>query len=158
MNRAERNKFEKILTTFFNEIHKIYTDGNFREESFYPALKELIEDCSRFFQKETSVNVLVVPRKTEAGIPDFRVGKNGEIIGYVEAKPPDASIGEFEGSEQIKRYRASLPNLILTNFLEFRLYRSSHLINKVEVGRQFTLRSLKSPPSPEKLEIGRAHV
>jgi type I restriction-modification system DNA methylase subunit len=40
----------------------------------------------------------------------------------------------------------------LTNFLEFRLYRSSRLINKVEVGRQFTLKSLKSPPSPEKLD------
>lgn len=37
MNKAERAKLEKFLTTYFKEIHKIYTDGDFREESFYPS-------------------------------------------------------------------------------------------------------------------------
>lgn len=72
---------------------------------------------------EAEAKVLVLPRKTEAGIPDFRIGKNGEIVGYIEAKTPDTNLGEVEDSEQLKRYRESLPNLILTNFLEFRLYR-----------------------------------
>ena len=36
--------------------------------------------------------------------------------------------------------------------MEFRLYRFGHPVDKVQVGRQFTLRSLKSPPSPEKLD------
>ena len=47
MNKKERGKLEKTLTTYFKEIHKIYTDGNFREESFYPSSKRLIEDCSK---------------------------------------------------------------------------------------------------------------
>ena len=152
MDKKERAKLEKSLTTYFKEIHKIYADGDFREESFYPSFKQLIEDCSQLVQKQVGVNVLVAPRKTEAGIPDFRVGKNGEIIGYVEAKPPDTNLEEIEDSEQLKRYRDSLPNLILTNFLEFRLFRFGDRIDKVAVGRQFTLRSLKSPPSPEKID------
>src|SRR4030043_960266 len=125
MDKKQGAKLEKSLGTYFNEIHKIYTNGDFREEIFYPSFKRLIEDCSQLYQTQSGVNVLVAPRKTEAGIPDFRIGKNGEIIGYIEAKPPDTTLEEIEESEQLKRYGDSLPNLILTNFLEFRLYRFS---------------------------------
>lgn len=147
MNKTEQARLEKSLAAYFKGIHKIYTNGDFREESFYPSFKRLIEDCSKICQTQAGVNVLVAPRKTEAGIPDFRIGKNGEIVGFIEAKPPDADLGEIEDSEQLKRYRDSLPNLILTNFLGFRLYRHGTPIDKVQVGRQFTLRGLKSPPS-----------
>ena len=153
MNRAERGKLEKACSTYFKEIHKIYTGDDFREESFYPAIKILIEECSRIFPMQTGAGVLVLPKKTEAGIPDFRIGKNGEIVGYIEAKPPDANLREIEDSEQLKRYRDSLPNLISTNFLEFRLYRYGSPIDKVEVGRHFTLQSLRFPPVPEKLDL-----
>lgn len=153
MNKKQKAQFEKALSSHFKEIHKIYSGGSFREESFYPSLKKLFENCSIPFQMQAEADVLVLPKKTEAGIPDFRIGRNGEIIGYIEAKPPDADLGEIEDSEQLKRYRSYLPNLILTNFLEFRLYRYGNLIDKVEVGRKFTLQSLKHPPSPEKLNI-----
>lgn len=153
MNKTERAKLEKILVGYFKQIHNIYTDGNFREESFYPSFKRLVEDCSQLYQTHSGINALVAPRKTEVGIPDFRIGRDGEIIGYIEAKSPDTDLEEVEDSEQLKRYRDSLPNLILTNFLEFRLYRFGNPVEKVQVGRPFTLRSLKSPPSPERLDL-----
>jgi hypothetical protein len=80
MNETERGKLEKTLITYFKEIHKICTDSNFREESFYPSLKRLFEDCSKLYQAETGVNILVALRKTEPGIPDFRVNRNDETI------------------------------------------------------------------------------
>jgi predicted helicase len=153
MNKSERGKLEKAFSSYFKEIHKIYIVGDFREESFYPSLKSLIEECARLFPMQAGANVLVQPKKTEAGIPDFRIGKNGEIVGYIEAKLPDANLREVKDTEQLKRYRDSLPNLILTNFLEFRLYRYGSPIDKVEVGRQFTLQSLRFPPVPEKLDL-----
>ena len=94
MDKKQGFKLEKSLGVYFKDIHKIYTDGDFREESFYPSFKRLIEDCSKLYQIQAGVNVLVAPKKTEAGIPDFRVGKNGEIIGFIEAKSPDADLGE----------------------------------------------------------------
>ncbi len=151
MKKSEKVKLEKALNSYFKEIHKIYIAGDFREESFYPALKKLIEECSQLFQRQARASVLVLPKRTEAGIPDFRIGKDGEIVGYVEAKTPDSNLNEIEDSEQLKRYRGSLPNLILTNFLEFRLYKHGNPMDKVEVGRRFTLQSLKHPPVPEKL-------
>jgi len=153
MNKTERVKLERALSTHFKEIHKIYTGGDFREESFYSSLKSLIEECSKLFQMQAEASVLVLPKKTEVGIPDFRIGKNGEIVGYIEAKSPDTNLREIEDSEQLKRYRNSLPNLILTNFLEFRLYRYGNSIDNVEVGRQFTLQRVKYPPVPEKLDL-----
>jgi len=96
MNKTEKVKLEKALSAYFKEIHKICTGGSFREESFYPALKVLIEECSRLFPMQAGSNVLVLPKKTEAGIPDFRIGKNGEIVGYIEAKPPDVNSKDIE--------------------------------------------------------------
>ncbi|MFQ6083164.1 MAG: N-6 DNA methylase [Candidatus Aminicenantia bacterium] len=145
-------KLNKILNSYFKEIHKIYISRNFREESFYGSLKILIEECSNLFSLKDEAGVLVQPKKTKVGIPDFLIRTNGEIIGYIEAKTPDEHLLNIEDSEQLKRYRDSLPNLILTNFLEFRLYRYGNLIDKVEVGRQFTLQRLEHPPVPEKLE------
>ena len=153
MNKTEKTKLEKALRAYFREIHTIYAGGNFREESFYPSLKGLMEEYSQLFSLEGGAGVLVQPKKTEAGIPDFLIRKDGDIIGYIEAKTPDTNLLDVEDSEQLKRYRTSLPNLILTNFLEFRLYREGKTIDQVEVGRQFTLKSLKHPPVPEKLEI-----
>ncbi|MCK4256152.1 DNA methyltransferase, partial [candidate division WOR-3 bacterium] len=160
MKTSEKQKLKRALSSYFKEIHIIYTGGNFREESFYSDFKKLIEEVAPLFQNQTEASVLVLPKKTEVGIPDFRVGENGKIVGYIEAKTPDTNLREIENSNQLKRYQDSLPNLILTNFLEFRLYRQfkeknrivSKLISKVEVGRQHTLQSLSLPPIPEKLE------
>jgi len=153
MKRAEKDKLERILNSYFKEIHKIYVAGNFREESFYPSLKELAKECSELFPLQGKAGVLVQPKKTEVGIPDFLIRKNGDIIGYIEAKSPDANLDDAEKSEQLQKYLESLPNLILTNFLEFRLYRNGNLVDKVEVGRQSTLLSLRYPPVPEKLDL-----
>ena len=37
VDKKEKNKLEKFLTDYFKSIHKVYTDGDFREESFYPS-------------------------------------------------------------------------------------------------------------------------
>jgi len=153
MEKAEKDKLEKALSSYFKEIHKIYVAGDFREESFYSILKTLVEQCSQFFPLQSEADVLVQPKKTEVGIPDFLIKRDGDIVGYIEAKSPDMNLDEAEKSEQLRRYRESLPNLILTNFLEFRLYRNGDFVDKVEAGRQSTLLNLKYPPVPEKLDL-----
>jgi len=99
MSKLEKGKLEKAISAYFQEIHQIYTAGDFREESFYPALKKLIEGCSKILSSQTDASVLVLPRRTEVGIPDFRIGNNGEIVGYIEEKPPGADLRELEDSE-----------------------------------------------------------
>jgi len=151
--KKQKDKLKRLLSNYFKEIHKIYVSGGFREESFYPCFKRLVEECSKLVLTEKEASVLVQPKRTEVGIPDFLIRANGEIIGYIETKTPNENLKDVGDSEQLRRYRNSLPNLILTNFLEFRLYRQSNLVQEVEVGRKFILQNLRQPPVPEKLDL-----
>jgi len=48
----------------------------------------------------------------------------GELpVGYIEAKDVGRSLDEIERDEQLRRYRESLSNLILTDYLEFRWFK-----------------------------------
>jgi hypothetical protein len=151
MTNPERAKLRKILTAYLKEIHAIYTGGNFREDSFYPALKDLFENCSHVFSADENTKALVLPKRTEVGIPDFLIRKDGEIVGHIEAKVPDANLHDIENSEQIQRYLNALPNLIVTNFLEFRLYRDGVLVHKTELCSPTALQGLK-PRVPEDVD------
>ena len=151
MDKSEKDKLNKALKKYFEEIYEIYAGGNFSEGSFYDCLKHFIKESGTILGYSTFPFVL--PKRTEVGIPDFFVRKNGEIIGHIEAKGVDKNLENFENTEQLKRYREFLPNLILTNFMEFRLYRDGTLVDRVDVGRQMDLQNFKfEMPSPQNLE------
>lgn len=151
MEKRERDKVERILIAYLKKVHAIYTGGNFREESFYPSLKELFEVCSSLFAAVPGTGVLVLPKRTEVGIPDFLIRKNGEIVGHIEAKLPESTLDDVEKSDQMQRYRDALPNLMLTNLLEFRLYRDGLLIDRVDLCSSTTLHG-PTAPVPEDVE------
>ncbi|MEJ5199212.1 MAG: type ISP restriction/modification enzyme, partial [Anaerolineae bacterium] len=50
------------------------------------------------------------------------------------------------------RYRATFPNLILTNFLEFRLYRDGERVDSALLGRPVVLNQLRMAPPAEGVE------
>jgi hypothetical protein len=100
-----------MIDTYIKKIASITKRGDAREESYYPPLAELLEEFSETERKK-KVHVTVLPKKTEAGNPDFRVwdGKHSQV-GYVEAKPPRANLDDIETSDQLKRYISTFPNL-----------------------------------------------
>lgn len=141
-----------ILKSYLEDLFKTSKLGDAREESYYTDLKNLLISFAQYQNKNFSITVL--PKKTEAGNPDFRVwdGK-GKIVGYIEAKDPKTeNLDSVEDSEQLKRYLTTFPNVILTNFFEFRLYRDSQLIEKVQIGRPFIIHQLQSVPPAENEE------
>ena len=121
--------------------------GDAREESYYPTLKDLLNEYAESTYKK-NIHITILPKKTEAGNPDFRVwdGKV-KIVGYIEAKTPDANLDDIEKTEQIKRYKTTFKNFILTNFFEFRLYRDGLLIDKVRIADPMVIYTLKGVPS-----------
>jgi hypothetical protein len=151
INKTEAAKLRKILATYLMEIHKRYHEGDLREESFYSTVEKLFEAVSPLLLSEEEIEIRILPKGTKVGVPDFRIRKNGEIIGHIEAKPPDTNLQDIERSEQIERYRDALPNLILTNLLEFLLYRNGVLVDKVNLCSPIALRGSK-PPVPEDAE------
>lgn len=121
---------KKNFEIYLKEICQKISRGDAREESFYSILAELLNKYGQSIGKRTEVTVL--PKKTEAGNPDFRVWDGqSQLTGYIEAKNPSMELlDQVESSEQIKRYLEAYPNFILTNFFEFRLYRNGNLWGK----------------------------
>ena len=139
-----------IFSTYLKNLAAVTRQGDAREESFYPALADMLKEMARATGK-TDAHVTTLPRPTEGGNPDFRLWNGTDrIIGYVEAKKPtEERLDSIENSEQLKRYRATFPNLILTNFLEFRLYRNGECIQTVQAGRPFILNEVRTTPPLE---------
>ncbi|MGH7771982.1 MAG: N-6 DNA methylase [Candidatus Binatia bacterium] len=140
-----------MIREYLKQIFETSKRGDAREESFYPHLKQLIETFAQSKGKR-GVHITTLPKRTEAGNPDFRIwdGKQ-QIIGYIEAKnPTEENLQHVESSDQLKRYRHTFPNLILTNFLEFRLYRNGERIGSAQIGRPFVVHKLKTVPPVEK--------
>ena len=89
----------------------------------------------------------MLPKQTEAGNPDFRIwdGK-GKIIGYVEAKTPGSRLERVAQSEQLRRYRETFDNVVLTDFLHFVLFREGVEVAHAELGDAVALTLGHVPP------------
>ena len=145
----------QLFTNYLKDLQAVLNRNDGREESLYSALAKLIEAYSlQFLNKKRDVTVL--PRGTVAGNPDFRVwdGKN-HITGYIEAKVPSvSSLDQVASSEQLKRYLGTFPNLILTNFYEFRLYQHGEFVSSVTIAMAVNAINLeKTPPLQNALEF-----
>ncbi len=106
------------------QIEKELEAGNATENTHRPALKALVESLA------SGVTATNEPKRVECGAPDFivtRKAHHGPVtLGYIEAKDVGKPLDEIERSEQLKRYLPALPNLILTDYLEFRWYVDGH--------------------------------
>ncbi|MCK4406035.1 MAG: N-6 DNA methylase [Bacteroidales bacterium] len=139
-----------MLKKYLKDLQDTFNQGDAREESYYKHLENLFLNFAEN-KKIKDVHITILPKKTEAGNPDFRVwdGKN-HITGYIEAKDPSVkNLDRIEDTEQLKRYRTTFPNVILTNFYEFRLYRDGELIEKTFIGRPVIAHKLKTTPPVE---------
>ncbi|MBM4064345.1 MAG: DNA methyltransferase [Planctomycetes bacterium] len=140
-----------MLKSYLKGISEVSSRGDAREESFYSILEDFLQKYAESADRK-NIHITTLPKKTDAGNPDFRIWDgNQHIVGYIEAKAPTTEyLDQTETTDQLKRYLKTFPNLILTNFLEFRLYRNGELIDKVLTGRPFVLHKLKTPPPVEK--------
>ena len=140
-----------MFEIYLKQIFEVAKRGDATESSYYYALANILQTYAESIGKK-KIHITTLPKQTEAGNPDFRVwdGKQ-QIVGYIEAKGPSIEdLDRIEDTEQLKRYLHTFPNLILTNFFEFRLYRNGDLIDKVQIARPFILHELKRIPPLEK--------
>jgi len=107
----------RALGAYRREVARLRASGRATEHSYRPALQTLIEALGG-----DGVRALNEPAHTACGAPDFIVERGGVPVGHVECKDVETHLDRAEAGEQLRRYRDGLPNLILTDYLEFRWY------------------------------------
>ena len=138
-----------MTKNYLSNLFHTYQKGDAREESYYKHLADFISEFSES-QRKKKIDITILPKKTEAGNPDFRVWDGRQkIIGYIEAKDLGVDLDRIEDSEQLERYRSTFPNVILTNFTEFRLYREVEPVAQVSIARPFIIKKLSTVPPLE---------
>jgi len=146
-----------MLDRYLKKIFKISSSGDATEESYYSTLENIFDS---FFESEKVKNgsITALPKKIESNKPDFVVRKERELVGYIEAKDfaKVINLESVENSEQIERYKKDFDNFILTNFVDFWLWRKSEKdwVKKVKIAQSKLIGNFKiAPPleNPEKL-------
>lgn len=131
------SSIEKTLRQYLREVEYALASGQATEHTYRPALKTLLESCGK---EITAINE---PKRVECGAPDFFMERDREVIGFIEAKDVGKDLAEVEKTEQMVRYLEALPNLILTDYLNFRWYQNGTLTlsaRLAEVGPEGKLR------------------
>lgn len=112
------------MQTFTNYIKAIETSlqsGNATEHTYRPGLKTLLESFN------SGIIAVNEPKRIKCGAPDFVITAGQITQGHIEAKDIGVSLTKEAKSQQLKRYFNALPNLILTDYLEFRWYVNGEL-------------------------------
>lgn len=116
------------IANYINEVNKRFKTGISREHSYRGDLQTLLE---------TLVSGIIAtnePARIDCGAPDYVITKKDIPLGYIEAKDLDDNLDDKSHKEQFDRYRNSLNNLIITNYLEFRFYRDGEQVTIIRIG------------------------
>lgn len=119
------------IEEYLDNVNKRYRIGNATEHTFRGDLQQLIESLSPGFRATNE------PKRQSCGAPDYIITKRGIDVGYIEAKDiGDADLAgakKIGNKEQFDRYKASLNNIIFTDYLNFLWYKEAQLVLTVQV-------------------------
>lgn len=115
------------LTDYLRSIDNRFRAGNATEHTYRGDLEALLR------QLTTGVEVTNEPKRVACGAPDYILTRKGMPVGYVEAKDINKPLDSKDYKEQFDRYRKALPNLIITDYLDFRWYKEGEFVQKVQL-------------------------
>ena len=116
------------LEQYIDSIGKRYKLGNATEHSFRGDLQQLIESLV------PEIKATNEPKRQQCGAPDYIITRKGIPLGYIEAKDIGADLGSKNYKEQFDRYKQSLDNLIITDYLTFQLFREGTKVTTISIG------------------------
>jgi predicted helicase len=124
---------------YVDKIHKRYVTGISREHSYRGDLQNLLESLA------PDVTVTNEPARVACGAPDYIITRKIIPVGYIEAKDIGADLNNKTYKEQFDRYRQSLNNLIITDYLTFQLFIDGTIVTTITIaevlGKKIVARS-----------------
>lgn len=116
------------IQEYLSKINIRYKSGISHEHSYRGELQQLIETVV------PDILITNEPTRVACGAPDYIITKKGIPVGYIEAKDVGKPLDSKDYKEQFERYKKSLPNLIITDYLDFWLFRDGKYVTAVRIG------------------------
>ena len=116
------------IQLYIDHLNRRYQLGNATEHTFRGDLQQLIESIVK------DVSATNEPKRISCGAPDYIIMRKEVPVGYIEAKDIGVDLNHKSLKEQFERYKASLSNLIFTDYIDFHFYKEGIFITKIAIG------------------------
>lgn len=120
---------EPFMTTadYILNLNKRYKQGNATEHTFRSDLQVYIESLVPDIQATNE------PKRQACGAPDYVLLRNKIPVGYIEAKDIGVDLSHKSLQNQFKRYKESLENLIITDYINFEFYFEEEKVTEIRI-------------------------
>jgi predicted helicase len=115
------------IQQYIDNLNKRFQTGISREHAYRGDLQLVLETLLK------DVQVINEPARIACGAPDYILTRKDIPVGYIEAKDVGVDLNSKSLKEQFDRYRASLTNLIFTDYLDFHFYRDGVFVNSIRI-------------------------
>lgn len=149
---SRMHQFEEF---FIDSQRVLGTPGTKPEISLYGQFEKYLQ--ASFTRLGHSVQISQ-QAGSEEGVPDYRVERNGELLGWIELKAllgKDLDRLEGHDKDQQDRFTSGLSNVLYSTGWQWRLFQNAEQIgNQVNLGdkKLFDPNSLNYPPSEAQLD------
>jgi predicted helicase len=116
------------VTEYIDRVNARYRSGISTEHSYRSDLLNLIESLVH------GITITNEPKRVACGAPDYIITRRNIPVGYIEAKDIGADLNSKTFKEQFDRYKQSLDNLIITDYLTFRFYVNGSVTTSITIG------------------------
>ncbi|MBW6460425.1 MAG: N-6 DNA methylase [Bacteroidales bacterium] len=117
------------IKQYLAEVNRLFKSGAATEHSYRGYLVLLIRALA------PEVDVTNEPQRIACGAPDYIITKKGIPVGFIEAKDVGADLSSRAYKEQLDRYKGSLNNLIVTDYLTFQFFIDGVPASSVSIGQ-----------------------
>jgi len=115
--------FKKSFQEYVAEVKSKFVRGDYTEMTFRTPFENFIESLNAEF------GLFQEPeRKRKLGAPDFQAFRKAVKVGYIETKDIGKNLDDELESEQMRKYKSSIDNIILTNYGRFIAIRKGQTI------------------------------
>jgi len=115
------------LNRYLADIDRTYRTDKATEHSYRGLFQSLFTALTR------GLSITNEPKRIACGAPDYIVTRGPIPLGYIEAKDISVGIHDKTNQAQFERYKEALPNLIITDYLNFELFTDGELTASVSI-------------------------
>ena len=133
--------FQRHCKQYIENINQTRSNPDATPElSLLPDLRTFLQNIAAEYFDQTEIILTLEPRNiNQIGRPDI-IAREGLLLtlGYIEAEKYGTDLNNLTGhaAEQNERFKENLDNFVLTNFVDFQLWRDGQLRATAQIGNE----------------------